>query len=148
MNTYQLFRILSSDSYTKKYFTNIYARNELPMNVRFPSCFIINTHNRDEPGEHWLAFFLDEFGNVEFFDPLGFSLDFYKLDGYVNKISKNRVKISTKQVQGFFSNFCGIYCVYFLHQKCRGKTFQEVLNSLGRMNENNRYISENLKKFL
>ena len=87
MNSLDLFKFLKNDQECQKYFIGVFARDELPLFLqKLPCCFILNTHNRDQPGEHWLAFFIDSNRNAEFFDPCGLQPSFYNLDVYLNQI--------------------------------------------------------------
>lgn len=147
MNTFQLTNILNTDSFTKRLFLGVYARDEVPIKVKYPSCFIINTHNSNQPGEHWLAFFLNQDGSVEFFDPIGLSPQFYNLDKYLQIISKNKVFYTNQRLQGFGSNYCGVYCVYFLYQRSRGITFNNFYKDFENCFENDKFIKKYFKKF-
>lgn len=148
MNTIQLLKIISNDCFINQLFTSVYARDELPSYIKYPSCFIINTEKRNHPGEHWLAFFVTSNGDVEFFDPIGLPPKFYGLDSYLRSITKGKIKFSNKRVQGFFSNYCGVYCVYFLHQRARGVTFDKILDSLSDFSENDNFIKTKIKNIL
>jgi hypothetical protein len=148
MNSYQLTLALLDDKYTKNYFVGVFARDELPIRVRIPSCFIINTHNRNQPGEHWLAIFLNKDGSVEFFDSMGLPPSFYKLDKYLETISNNKIRYSTKRLQGFFSNYCGVYCLYFLYQRSRGVLFEDIINQFKDINNNDKLIQKFIKYFI
>ena len=46
-------KILKKDTETKKYFIGVFARDELPEELTYPCCFVLNTQNRSEKGEHW-----------------------------------------------------------------------------------------------
>ena len=60
MNTFELQKILFSDSITRNYFIGVYSRDQLPIIKDYPSCFILNTDTSDKPGEHWLAIYYDD----------------------------------------------------------------------------------------
>lgn len=51
--------ILYKDIVCMKTFLGTFAKNELPKKLKFPCCFIVNTHPRKNEGEHWLAFYFD-----------------------------------------------------------------------------------------
>ena len=68
MNTAQIRRILLTDYMTSDCFRGVFAMNTLP-NME-PGCYIINTHDDDQPGEHWLAVYNDH-GHIEYFDSFG-----------------------------------------------------------------------------
>ncbi len=64
----EIYYILKADEFSKTIFKAVLARNELPSKVTFPSAYILNNKNKNHSGEHWIAFFYDEIGNVDFFD--------------------------------------------------------------------------------
>ena len=70
MNTLELKTILKNDPWAWN--TKVCAIDELPSNViTYPAAFIVNTDERDEPGEHWLAIYLTCPQKAEFFDSYG-----------------------------------------------------------------------------
>ena len=46
-------KILSSDPITSKIFIGVFARDEIPTKFTTPCCFVVNTHPRSLPGQHW-----------------------------------------------------------------------------------------------
>lgn len=126
MNTLELFSFLKYESHCKKYFLGVYARNELPKSFnKLPSALIFNTDNRNEPGEHWLAIFIDEYRNVEFFDPAGMHPSFYGLESYISSIG-NSMNWNSKRIQSEFSEICGQICIFYLYFKCRQYTLDYI----------------------
>jgi hypothetical protein len=63
----EIYDILVADEFSKTIFEAVLARNELPSKVTYPSAYVINNKKKNHPGEHWIAFFYDEKGNVDFF---------------------------------------------------------------------------------
>jgi hypothetical protein len=48
--------VASSHHQLKKYFQGVYAIDSLPkFEHSYPAAFIINTHPKNKPGEHWKA---------------------------------------------------------------------------------------------
>ena len=125
MNSLQIQKILSKF----KNFLGIYARDELPYKVKYPSFFIFNTDNRSEPGEHWLAIFIDENKNAEFFDSYGNHPRYFRLEKYLDKIGRSWT-YNDKIIQDYFSQLCGHYCIYFIIQKLKGKTLEEIFKKI------------------
>ena len=49
---------------------DVVAKDTLPEVVStYSSAFVCNTHDSDQPGEHWVAMYVDELG--DYFDPYG-----------------------------------------------------------------------------
>ena len=118
MNSFEIDNIINFYKYAKKNFIGVFARDQLPNKIKFPSSFIINTEKSTEPGEHWLAVYYDKNGTCDFFDPLGFSPKYYKIDDYLKDTSR-KYFYNTQQMQGIFSKFCGHYCILFILVKSR-----------------------------
>lgn len=92
-------------------FLGVYPRNLIPTQFSiFPCCFIANTDNSDEPGEHWVAYFISYPNEIEFFDSFGKSPDFYHFSLKTNVINN-------RQIQANNSDYCGHFSIYFLVQR-------------------------------
>jgi len=122
LNSLQLVRILRNDKCTRHVFKGVFARDQLPRKVSFPSCCIVNTDPISLPGEHWLALYYDEFKTCHFFDSYGFHPRFYHLETFIKKTSSSLV-YNRKKLQSLTSSLCGYYCFIFLMLKCRNIDF-------------------------
>ena len=121
MNEIAINEIMRNDKFSKKIFIGVYARNELPRKVPYPSCFVFNTQPRSESGEHWLALFYNSHGKCSFFDSYGLNPELYNLKKYIITTSNGRFDFNMKRVQGD-SMYCGLYCVFFLILKSRNSS--------------------------
>ena len=72
MDTIQILKNIKRDSISQKYFKGYFPRDFLPKKFILPTSFIANTENSKSEGQHWLAFFIDNNGKLDFFDPMGF----------------------------------------------------------------------------
>ena len=62
METDQIERLLARDPLMCHY--TVTAKDELPEIVKtYPVALVCNTHNADQPGEHWVAMYVDEVGD-------------------------------------------------------------------------------------
>lgn len=113
-------KILKKDEKTRAIYLGSFARDELPAKPAYPSCFILNTEPRSEPGQHWLAIFYNKRGFAEFFDSFGHDPEYFDLEDYLNKTAKGWSS-NKKIIQGS-SDLCGIYCILFLIYAVREKT--------------------------
>ena len=138
--------ILENDSYTRKCNHGVYARDELPYKFNdYPVCIIINTQNRSEPGEHWLAIFIDKNKHARFFDPYGFHPSFYKLGTYMKSLDK-KFTWNQKKIQGL-SEYCGFYCILFLLMAVRGELGNFYNQFTSNVVNNDLLISKLIKKY-
>ena len=68
METDHISQLLARDPLMCHY--EVVAKDTLPEVVStYPSAFVCNTHDSDQPGEHWVAMYVDEIG--DYFDPYG-----------------------------------------------------------------------------
>ena len=71
---------------TASQFVGVFARDELSLIIdEFPAIIIANTDPSTASGSHWILFYFDNNGNVEYFDSLVKTLshyhkDFFKID--------------------------------------------------------------------
>ena len=54
-----------------KHFLGVYSRDNLPEKANSPSSLVANFDKYGEPGSHWIAIFIDNCGDGEYFDPYG-----------------------------------------------------------------------------
>lgn len=123
MDSKQIFKTLSSNKETKKYFIGVYASNELPHSIKKrPACLIANTDPSSRPGSHWIAIYIPSRGKSIFFDSYGrepWDERFQKFLINANNGRKNYFSYNTKSIQSIFSDFCGQYCCVFLYNLCK-----------------------------
>ena len=68
LNNIQILQVLKTDKFSSPLFRGVFSRDQIPLNIQYPSCLILNTHTSNNVGEHWLAIFYDKLGIVNFFD--------------------------------------------------------------------------------
>ena len=128
MNTLELKTILKNDPWAWN--TKVCAIDELPSNViTYPAAFIVNTDERDEPGEHWLAIYLTCTQKAEFFDSYGHAPCYFN-NKLCHFLSSYDIQYNTRPFQGPLSAVCGHYCVLFILHRARGVSFSNILNIL------------------
>ena len=76
MNTKQLWTALTLNPKTNFYFDGIISIDTLKEIKEKPDLIICNTDPSDQPGEHWVLFFLNE-NSVDFYDSLGCDITYY-----------------------------------------------------------------------
>ncbi|WP_411016917.1 hypothetical protein, partial [Salmonella sp. s51944] len=57
MDNHTLERLLKHDPYTAPYFQGVFAADTLP-DIKQGSCYVINTDNYNDPGQHWTSIFV------------------------------------------------------------------------------------------
>ena len=95
----------------------VVAKDRLPDIVStYPSAFVCNTHDSDQPGEHRIAMYVDECG--DYFDPYGLEPEHSEFTNFMNKHC-SEWSSNDRIYQSPISTVCGQYCVAFLMFRCR-----------------------------
>ena len=119
MNEGEIRLIMKTDFFLKNECWGVFARDEVP-NTLLPGGYVINTEDRGEPGQHWIAIWVNK--TVEFMDSFGFKPEHYgwhfNLPTYYN----------SSRIQRLNTDTCGAFCIYFLYYKCRNITMYDILN--------------------
>ena len=108
MNTLQVNNIASKLLGSK--FIGVYPLNKLP-NLLTNGGYIVNTQSSELPGEHWLAFTVDN-NQINVFDPYGY----YYPSILVNKLHATRKSIIYNRRQYDEIN-CGQLCISWLYKQ-------------------------------
>lgn len=93
-------------------------------------CFLANTDLSNEPGEHWVAFFVVSNCTLEFFDSYGEHPYTYfphlQLTTHFTNLLYNNQKL-----QKLNSTVCAHYCLYYLYLRVvMNKSLHSIVNSL------------------
>ena len=143
MNTLELKKIIKNDSWA--WYANVCAVDELPSHVAtYPNAFIVNTDERDEPGEHWIAVYLPSPQKAEFFDSYGHAPCYFN-DKLCHFLSSYDIHYNTRVFQGPLSTVCGHYCVLFILHRARGVSFSNILNILDNVDSDS-FVQDVLNK--
>lgn len=126
MTTNSISNILRDDPFTKTNFIGVFPRDQLPSIKYYPVSFVINTDPSYKVGEHWLGFFFDRDKTCYFFDSFGNSPEYFNLGKYTKRFA-NSVEYNDDQIQGFFTNTCGHYVVFFILMINRGFSIKNIV---------------------
>jgi hypothetical protein len=127
MTTNSIAKILREDPFSKTFFIGVFPRDQLPIIKSYPASFVINTDPSYKEGEHWLGFYFDRNKTCYFFDSFGNSPEYFNLGKYTKTFS-NSVEYNEDQIQGFFTNTCGHYVVFFILMINRGFSIRKILS--------------------
>lgn len=94
----------------------VYAADKLPHRISPSTAIVVNTEPHNEDGEHWVAFYLNGKGVIEYFDSYGQPpyLPFYQ--GFLRRNAR-RYLYNEHRLQSDTSQVCGHYCLVYLY--CR-----------------------------
>ena len=115
MDTIDFFNVLIKDQYSAQIFIGAMARDEFILEFKSNPYghFIFNTHNSNEPGEHWISVYRK--GNhIIYFDSFAFPLHKYP-DVYqtISTIKNCRLVWNKETLQGITTTTCGDYSILF-----------------------------------
>src|SRR5882757_7031252 len=110
-------------------FVGVYPRDRLPRGVRKrPFGMIANTHTSNGPGQHWVAFFVDEDGIGEYFDSFGLPPLHDEFNDFLFENAPNGHLYNNVTLQCTSCVTCGHYCILFLWTRLRGKSIIDFFN--------------------
>lgn len=134
MNNYELKRYLSS------YDVQVVCADDLSVILEKRQFWIVNTDTCGGRGLHWVAFHFPPKGPIEVFNSLGNCPDYYHkrfqniliLNGYVDS-----------RIQSETSTLCGHYCIYFILQRLKGRSMNDIVPDFNVFNAhaNDRLVS-------
>ena len=94
----------------------VVAKYTLPEVIStYPSAFVCNTHDSDQPGEHLVAMYVDEIG--DYFDPYGQKPQYAEFTNFMNEHCSQWLP-KDRMLQSPIYTVCGQYCVAFLMFRC------------------------------
>ena len=128
MNNVQLEDVLEDFPVT------VCCADDLPASVEERPCsFVVNTDSCDQPGTHWVVFHFNTDGPAEFFDSLGQPPETYhKRFQNVLVVNGPNYVFTNYRIQPYDSDTCGLYCIYFIRQRYRGYSMEDVLKEFSK----------------
>lgn len=145
MDSYEINRILSQDSYSANFFSGVYSADNIPL-LEHHSSIIVNSDISSSPGTHWLAFYSEDGESLEFFDSYGNPPEFFG-EYFLEACSKYKsVSWNKKEFQSPTSNVCGAYCIYYTRRRCQGHSMYSILNELSLNKKNDFRMYQFVKK--
>lgn len=114
MNSNQIRRILYNYPKVNNCFIGVFSSDTLPNHDSqkcYPFCFIVNTAKSSAPGEHWIAIFVLNSAEIEYFDSYGLPPTVPSIKKFVQQYPN--FHYNSTRLQGY-STCCGQYCTLFL----------------------------------
>ena len=124
MNSDELRKSLKSHRLTSPNFFGVYPLDKIPKvgKVRKDKFFIFNLDPSHKSGSHWIAIMLRPKGKNIFFDSYGYK----PLSTKFLRFMKNNYVHNRKRLQHQISTTCGQWCIFFIWEKCKGKSLQKM----------------------
>lgn len=126
MDTIELQHILDKSFLLSSLHGTVCAKDLLPHHK--PShvrAYIVNTHDSDQPGEHWVAIYFKE-NTAVYFDSYGLP----PLEEHIKPFLENNTRywsMNSVRFQSGNSNMCGVYCIFALDFLARGCDLDTIL---------------------
>lgn len=124
LNSLELASFMLKDPYISQMYGGVIARDQIPLYVDKPSLYIVNTDPSTESGEHWFCiYYLDI---PEYFDSSGLKPP----KDIENNLYYHGSKYmcSSFRVQSYFSETCGLFCLFYCYFRSRGFSFSAIMN--------------------
>ena len=115
MNNFEIDQVLSSTKHIKDIFMGVYSADTLPHMIQYyPSCYVVNTDESTDAGEHWVCIYFNSNQDAEFFCSFANSPYFYdkRILSFVERNCCSWV-CNVKRLQSSLSTVCGQYCIFF-----------------------------------
>jgi len=127
MNSSQILCALESDVLLKKYQIGVFANDKIPyLGDNSHIAYIINSAPANHTGEHWVAVYKDHKNEINIFDSFGKHPLIYLSLELINQ--DDSIVYQTGQLQQNTSDYCGQYCIFFVHMKAKGWNMQKICN--------------------
>jgi hypothetical protein len=104
---------------------------------------VLNLDKDDQPGSHWVAMFIDNKGRtLEFFDSVGGPPNAC-IRRFIRKLLKHHLRdhvyLQNDIVHQRENSECGVYSIYYIIQRLRGRTFRDITRSVVDDTKMNKY---------
>lgn len=109
-----------------KGFVGVFPCDRLP-ELRPGQALIANTDSHDQPGQHWVAFYMSKTGVLEYFDSFGLPPLVPYFRKYINRSAHSKFSYSTIQVQDASGQTCGNHCIAFVKHRLLDQPFVNLL---------------------
>ena len=123
-----------------KYFRSIYSRDRLPDQIKKKECGIINLDSIEGQGTRWVCYRNIDKKMVEYFDPFGLIMP-HEIYHYLAKSGK-KVRFSQDEIQNRDTVLCGYWCLYYLIERQKGKSIQDVIHHEDFDHDNSDFIKD------
>lgn len=127
MNSNEIANILSKNRFTKECFRGVYSSNNIISQYLFPYCLVVNTDKEGQPGTHWVAIYVNNNKEAEYFDSFGKPPN-DEIAKFLNQFEL--VHINKNKIQSNYDTSCGPHVIYYLIQKCRGNSLNTIIKEL------------------
>lgn len=123
MNTKEIQKVMRQNVGSS--FLGVFPRNRIPSVNTLPCSLVCNTDLDSQLGQHWIAIYLDQCGNGEYYDSYGLPPLHTEFSDFMHKNVDSWIW-NTKQVQDRHSVVCGHHCIFYLIHRYKGLDMIEI----------------------
>ena len=140
LTTLDIEKAIGQEPCAAEEFWGVYARDQLPSTVPYPSVMVWNTDPASEPGEHWVAAYFTEKGIGEYFDSYGLPPP----KPFKNYMDQHSVEWNWNKarLQELWTSACGHFCVFYVIYRSKGIDANEIIDYLNMIENNDQYVME------
>ena len=123
---------------------DVLSRDETVPHNHMQALFIYNLEPSYMGGSHWVATYVKN-GIINYFDSFGMP-PFQEIVNHAK--TKNMTLLhQSDQIQNLFTTTCGYFCLYFLNEMSKGRSYYDLLKVLNIQNtmKNEKYIENYFK---
>ena len=123
---------------------NVLSREESSPHNHKQALFIYNLEPSYMSGSHWVATFVKN-GIINYFDSFGMP-PFQEIVNHAKRTNMTLLHQSD-QIQNLLTTTCGYFCLYFLNEMSKGRSYYDLLKVFNSHNtmENEKYIENYFK---
>ena len=127
MNTEELLQVMKSDAFTSKYNCYVLPLDHfLQRSFTKSSLVVFNYDNSNESGSHWVAVFIGNNQNVEYFDSYAYPPLNHSLAQKMKILSHDKEIVYNKTCFQGNSSACGQYCLVYFLLRTRGCIMSDI----------------------
>lgn len=108
-------------------FIGVFACDRLPASVTVPATLIVNTDPATEPGEHWIAIYLQRDDRADYFCPFGLPPLIGDIQAFLAKYSGSGLRYNQCTMQDASTTLCGDFCICFVRCIARGLSLSQFV---------------------
>lgn len=142
MDNGEINKILFSIHNTRRVFLGTFAADRIPFSYRYPYAVVINTDASTRMGTHWVAIYAVNAREIEYFDSFGETPN-ENISKYLSKFST--VIKTSERLQSVYVPNCGLFVIYFIVERCSGKSFSQILYFLKRLDKRDLFLADYLR---
>jgi len=133
------------------FFKGAFSADTIPtFSPKSLNAFIVNTDVSSKPGDHWVAFVIDEQDNCIYFDSFGIQIICLSMLEALDRMAIPYYKYNCKEIQPLHSENCGWYAIAYIISFCFKIPYDDFLDLFSESDKRNNDIIcyEFISKFI